>query len=158
MIELSLRNRQRDRPINLPRLRRLIRSLLVVDFRSSEAQLCVHLVGAEEMTRVNRQYLNHVGSTDVITFDHSENSSGEEIHGEVFVSIADAVKQGREFGTSWQSELARYVIHGLLHLRGYDDVDPADRKTMKKEENRLLKQVSARGDLLKLEKKASLRS
>lgn len=158
MIELSLRNRQRDRSINLPMLRRLIRSLLVDDFKSEEAQLCVHLVGAEEMARVNRQYLNHEGSTDVITFDHSEEGSAEEIHGELFISIADAVKQGREFGVSWQFELARYAIHGLLHLRGHDDIDPADRKTMKREENRLLNQLAARRDLLKLGKKASLPS
>ena len=158
MIELSLRNRQRDRQIDLPRLRRLIRSLLRRDFESDEAQLCVHLVGAGEMARVNQQYLNHEGSTDVITFDHSEAGGGDEIHGELFISVADAVKQGREFDASWQSELARYVIHGLLHLRGYDDIDPSDRKTMKKEENRLLKHVAARRDLLKLEKKVNLPS
>lgn len=156
MIEFSLRNRQRDRLINLPALRRLIRSLLADVFHAEAAQLCVHLVGAEEMARVNRHYLNHEGSTDVITFDHSDGGPDGEIFGELFISIADAVKQGREFEEPWQSELARYVIHGLLHLRGYDDLEPADRKTMKKEENRLLRHVAARRDLLKLEKKDSL--
>ena len=54
----------------------------------------------------------------------------------------DAIAQAREFRTSWQSELARYVIHGVLHLRGYDDIRAADRRKMKREENRLLKEIA----------------
>ena len=52
------------------------------------------------------------------------------------------MKQAREFGTTWQSEVVRYVIHGLLHLRGHDDLKPAERRVMKREENRLLKRVA----------------
>ena len=156
MIELSLRNRQTDRPINLPMLRRLIRSLLSEEFNAPDAQLCVHLVSPDEMAVVNQQYLNHEGSTDVITFDHAENAPDNEIYGELFISVADAVKQGREFDATWQSELVRYVVHGILHLRGYDDIDPADRKTMKKEENRIMGGLEARRDLTPLEKRPEL--
>ena len=49
------------------------------------------------------------------------------------------MKQAGEFGTAWPEELARYVIHGLLHLHGYDDLEPAKRRVMKREENRLVK-------------------
>ncbi len=156
MIELSLRNRQTDRPVNLPMLRRLIRSLLRDEFNAPVAQLCVHLVSPDEMAALNEQYLNHEGSTDVITFDHAEDDSSEEIYGELFISVADAVKQGREFAATWQSELVRYVVHGILHLRGYDDIDPADRKTMKKEENRIMSELEARRDLTALEKRPRL--
>jgi probable rRNA maturation factor len=52
------------------------------------------------------------------------------------------MKQAREFRTTWQGELARYVIHGLLHLCGHDDLSPKPRRKMKREENRLLRAVS----------------
>lgn len=150
-MEISLQNRQKDRSINLSMLRRLIRTILQRDFESPDAQLGVHLVSPKEMTEVNQQYLNHNGSTDVITFDHSDEES-DEIYGELFISVADAVKQGNVYGASWQSELARYIIHGILHLRDYDDVAADDRKAMKLEENRILETVSARHDLARLER------
>lgn len=101
------------------------------------AELGIHLVSAREMARVNWDFLRHEGSTDVITFDHG--STPQRLHGELFISVADAVKQAGEFGTAWPEELARYVIHGLLHLHGYDDLEPAKRRVMKREENRLVK-------------------
>ena len=53
----------------------------------------------------------------------------------------EAVDQARQFRTKWESELVRYLIHGVLHLCGYDDQRPADRRRMKREEDRLLKQI-----------------
>lgn len=143
---LLLRNRQRTRALDTRRLRRLVLHLLREEFAAVEYELCFHLVAPEEMARVNWQFLRHEGSTDVITFDHSEPGApdaGLALHGEVFISVADAVKQARDFGTTWQSELARYVVHALLHLRGYDDLQPAARRVMKREENRLLRKVAA---------------
>ena len=169
---LAFRNRQRTRALNLPLLRRITRHLLREEFKVTDCELCFHFVEPEEMAEVNWQFLQHEGSTDVITFDHSESgapsiarrgfpcsyepsdarrsSSAAPLHGEVFISVADAVKQAREFKTTWQAELARYVIHGLLHLCGYDDLQPAQRRVMKREENRLLKAVAASFPLTRL--------
>src|SRR5213596_1423422 len=66
------------------------------------------------------------------------------LHGEIFICIDDAVKQARQFRTTWQSELVRYLIHGVLHLVGYDDLTLAGRCVMKREENRLLRMLSRR--------------
>ena len=55
---------------------------------------------------------------------------------------------GLEF--RWQSEIARYLVHGLLHLEGYDDAGPGPRRAMKRRENKLLKELSRRFDLGKL--------
>lgn len=150
-MELSLRNRQRDRAVNLPMLRRIIRRMLMEDFKEPEAQFCAHLVGSDEMARINEHYLEHKGSTDVITFDHSQGAPGDALYGEVFVSVADAVKQAREFETSWQSELARYIAHGILHLKGYDDRAAVDRRLMKKRENDLMRRIESRHDLARLD-------
>lgn len=148
--ELTLLNRQRTRPVNLRLLRRISLYLLAQHFRPGRYELGVHLVDAEEMAQVNEQFLQHAGSTDVITFDYTEvppaSASLEQplefLHGEIFISVPDALRQAREFDASWQSELTRYLIHGLLHLQGYDDLSPRPRKEMKRQEERLLAVVT----------------
>lgn len=139
---LLFRNRQRARALNPVLLRQIGRHLMHEEFGLQEYELCFHLVGEKEMAKVNWQYLQHEGSTDVITFDLAEPGSTA-LTGEIFISVPDAVKQAGEFGTTWQEELVRYIIHALLHLRGYDDLKPAARRVMKREENRLVKKVAA---------------
>jgi probable rRNA maturation factor len=72
------------------------------------------------------------------------------LHGELFICLDDAVAQAREFRTTWQAELARYVIHGVLHLRGFDDTTPAARRKMKRAENALLRGLARRLALARL--------
>jgi probable rRNA maturation factor len=157
MSELSLRNRQRTRPVDLSLLRRIARALLSELLRLKDYELGLHLVAASEMTRLNKQFLDHLGSTDVITFDYgeeTESASSSTLHGEVFICIDDAVKQARRFRTTWQSELARYLVHGVLHLLGYDDLQPRARSELKREENRLLRELELRLPLPRLSKAA----
>lgn len=162
---LSLQNRQRVRRVDTRLLRRLTLHVLEKELDIRSFELAIHLVGPKEMAQVNWDFLQHEGSTDVITFDHSSPEfrvSGSEfgvadeadelitrnskletgLHGELFICVDDAVKQAREFRTTWQSELARYVIHGLLHLCGHDDLSPEPRRKMKREENRLVRLVA----------------
>jgi probable rRNA maturation factor len=148
-LSIAIRNRQRLRRINSARLRRIICAVLH-DLQIPSCDLCFHLVTATEMARINWQFLQHQGSTDVITFDFSDKPPVKPgwrgpLHGEIFICIADAVKQAREFGATWQSELARYAIHGVLHLTGHDDLNPKARRVMKREENRLLTQMRTLG-------------
>jgi rRNA maturation RNase YbeY len=84
----------------------------------------------------------------------SENLAREarRLHGEIFVCLDEAVRQAQRFHTSWPAELMRYVIHGLLHLRGFNDARPAARRRMKREEDRLLRRVAGRFDLSRLAK------
>ena len=141
---LGLRNRQRVRAVDTRLLRRIARWALEEQFHAANYELGLHLVTAAEMARVNETFLNHEGSTDVITFDHRETvgrgrNSGNVFHGEIFLCLDDAVAQARQFDTAWQSELARYLLHGLLHLHGFDDRTPNARRRMKREENQLLR-------------------
>jgi probable rRNA maturation factor len=77
----------------------------------------------------------------------------EPLYGEIFISIDDALIYASRFRVPWQSEVARYLVHGVLHLEGFDDTDPAARRVMKRRENRLLKELSARFDLAKMDRK-----
>ncbi len=151
---LRFSNRQRARRVNTALLRRITLFAIETELKVSEFELCFHLVAATEMARVNEQFLQHTGSTDVITFDLGDGAPASgpaaSLHGEVFISIPDAIAQAKEFNTSWQSELARYVIHALLHLCGFDDLEPKARREMKREENRLMKVVERKFPLPEL--------
>ena len=151
---LLLRNRQKDRPLQMRVLRQITLDLL--EAMGLEAEVGFHFVSPREMARVNWRFLQHEGSTDVITFDHG--STTERLYGECFVSVADAVEQAQDFKTTWTEEVVRYVIHGILHLRGYDDLEPALRRSMKREENRWVRWVSRRHEDLETPPAAPVRS
>lgn len=141
---LVVRNRQRVKRIDARLLKTLATHTLTEILGLETYALGIHLVGAAEMARVNKQFLNHEGSTDVITFEHSP------MHGEIFICIDDAVAQAKEFKTSWQMEVVRYAVHGILHLLGHDDLKPAARRKMKVEENRLVRTLAKEFPLAKL--------
>ena len=150
MTHLSFNNRQRTRRVDLRLLRKITLACLKEILAQPQFELGIHLVGAEEMATVNQNFLQHVGSTDVITFDYGENENV--LHGEIFISIDDAVSQAKEFRTTWQSELVRYIVHGILHLRGFDDLNSVARKKMKREENRVVDELTRRFPLSKLQR------
>lgn len=144
-LTLTLRNRQRTRAVATHRLRRIIRCLLTDLLAIQTADLGVFIVAAPEMARLNERFLGHAGTTDVITFDYADAAavhSVPELHGEIFVCLDEAVTQARRFRTSWPAELVRYIVHGVLHLRGYTDQVPAARRRMKREEDRLLRALA----------------
>ena len=152
---LQLRNRQRERRINTELLTRIIQALLEEELELARYQLALHLVSAPKMAEMNEHFLQHSGSTDVITFDYhdgysEELSKGAELAGEIYISVTDATNQAREFSTTWQAEIVRYAVHGALHLRGHDDLVPAKRRIMKREENRLMRRIAKQFPLAKL--------
>jgi rRNA maturation RNase YbeY len=149
--ELSLHNRQRARAVDLALLRRILNTLLIELFSADNFELGIHLVATVEMTRLNESFLHHSGSTDVITFNYADHAS--RIHGEIVICLEEALIQSRKYHTSWQSELTRYLIHGLLHLQGFDDSQPAVRRKMKRKENRLLRELAQRFALSKLHRR-----
>jgi len=91
------------------------------------------------MAQINENYLGHHGSTDVITFQYIAPALKEKVFGDVFICIDQADIFASEYNTSTQSEVLRYLIHSILHLQGYDDIDDEDRKIMKYHENKWVK-------------------
>lgn len=81
-------------------------------------------------------HLNHDYTTDIITFNYS--SDLKNIDGEIIISIDDVQINSRKFKVSFHEEIARLVIHGVLHLLGFDDQITSDKKVMKRLENKLL--------------------
>jgi probable rRNA maturation factor len=147
--EIAVANRQKTRRLDGKLIKHMAEAALI-DLAVKQAELGVSFVSAKEMARVHEEFMNIAGSTDVITFDHGSEPPAK-VHGEIFISVEDAIAQAREFKTTWQSEIARYVIHGILHLLAFDDLQPTARKKMKQMENRLVKKLEARFDLRKVE-------
>jgi len=131
---LLVRNHQRQRPINARLLQPLLASFL--ESHLIERSVEIHLVSAKKMAELNEKWLEHAGATDVITFDYG--ASEGLINGEIFVCVSEAVAQAPRFHSTWQAEIIRYILHGILHLTGYDDKTPAARKKMKAAENKWL--------------------
>jgi probable rRNA maturation factor len=161
-MNIVIANRQRTRKINARLLKKITEALLA-DLKIEEAELGINLVAVREMTLVNETFLRHEGSTDVIAFDYSSAERGARnaelsLHGEIFVCVDEAVLQAGKFKTTWQSEIVRYLVHGVLHLLGHDDRHPAARRKMKREENRRLAGLSKKFNLAQIGGASKLRA
>lgn len=89
----------------------------------------------ERILEVNREYLQHDYYTDIITFDYTE---GNTISGDLFISLDTVKTNSEQFGTEYDEELHRTIIHGILHLCGINDKGPGEREIMEAAENRAL--------------------
>ena len=81
----------------------------------------------EKILEVNRQYLQHDYYTDIITFDYCE---GDRLSGDLFISLDTIRTNAEQFGASYDNELHRVIIHGILHLCGINDKGPGEREIM----------------------------
>jgi probable rRNA maturation factor len=121
------------------------------DERVSRAEISVAVVDDEEMARLHLEFLQVEGPTDVLSFPLDGDSlhawdgpiderrgEGRSVGGEVVISADMADRVAREVGCTAADELTLYLVHGLLHLCGYDDLDDADREQMRRRESELL--------------------
>lgn len=81
---------------------------------------------------VNIKYLKHKYYTDIITFDYCE---GNRLSGDLFISVDSVRENAREYGSTFEEELNRVIVHGVLHLMGYDDHTDEDITQMRAKEN-----------------------
>ncbi|MCR5696940.1 MAG: rRNA maturation RNase YbeY [Marinilabiliaceae bacterium] len=87
------------------------------------------------LLNINRQYLSHDYYTDVITFDYDENNI---VSGDIFISVDTVKSNSEQYSVSYNCELYRVIIHGVLHLCGLKDKTPADAKIMREAEEKSL--------------------
>lgn len=90
----------------------------------------------DELLEINIRHLNHKTLTDIITFDYTE---GKTIHSDIYISIERVEENSKKFKVTFEEELHRVMIHGILHLCGYKDKTKADADLMRKKENGALK-------------------
>ena len=106
--------------------------------RVSDAELTIAFVSRQKIAALNKQFLGRAYATDVLAFDLRNHPRGA-LKGDVIISTDAVIKQSKVFGQPVSRELTLYMIHGILHLLGYDDHRPKDIARMRKEEQRILK-------------------
>lgn len=132
---LSFRNLHLSCRVDIKQLRHWVLELLPL-MGVSGAELSWLFIGSRRMAYYNEKFLGHQGSTDVITFQYAQTVKKNSLFGDVLICIDDAFTQAKLFNTTPQSETLRYIIHSILHLQGFDDLSPLERKLMKKHENK----------------------
>jgi probable rRNA maturation factor len=111
---------------------------ILTDHRIDRSEVSIALVDDQAIRTLNKQYLGHDYETDVISFVLDYDEENGWLNGQLIVSSETADRVARELGASRQDELLLYVVHGSLHLVGYDDQEPADAVEMREAEKRYL--------------------
>lgn len=135
-IVVSVENLQKSLSLDAASVENVIRRVLKIK-KVSRAELTCVFVSRQKIAALNRRFLGRTYATDVLAFDLRQ--PGEDVlRGDVIVSTDAVIKQSRQFGQKVPDELLLYVVHGILHLLGYDDHSPKDIAAMRAEEQRIL--------------------
>src|SRR5215467_5452064 len=137
MSRVSIASPQEAVLLDRRRLREVVRAVLEGE-NEAEAEISLAFVDNPTIHRLNQRYLQHDEPTDVLSFPLSEPGANR-LAGELVIGAEVAVEQATERGHDVQAELALYVIHGLLHLCGHDDIEDEARATMRQRERHYLK-------------------
>lgn len=140
MLKIMINSRIEEEEVVAPetrkKLKELIRLAVESELELSEGkEISLTFMDNQEIKDLNAKYREKNEPTDVLAFPLDE-----KILGEVIVSVEQAQKQAEDYGHSFLRELAFLVVHGALHLLGYDHKDEADRADMKAKENRYLQE------------------
>lgn len=130
---------QKKLNLKAPEIRLVVRKMQsLMSFDIDE--LTFSLVDDNTIHEINREYLKHDYPTDIITFNYSEKNQIF-IDGEVLISYETALLNAKKYDVTLENEITRLIIHGVLHLLGFDDNNPSKKRVMKNKENALLKQI-----------------
>ena len=111
---------------------------IMIDKNQNTATISIILTTDKKLLQLKNQYFQEDVLTDVITFNLEED--GDSIDGEIYISLNQVLENAKEFKQDTGRELKRVIIHGCLHLLGYDDQTPEEKKTMTRMEDHYLSQ------------------
>ncbi len=114
---------------------------LEIERVDSSAEVSLVFVDDQEIQNLNKTYRQKDLPTDVLSFplwDGEEEASGEILLGDIVISLETAQRQAEEYGHSLEREIAYLMVHGLLHLLGYDHLNPEEKHVMRQKEEKIL--------------------
>ncbi len=137
-IEVLIADEQESSQLSEPFFDRVSSAVqrILIDHQVQDAEISVAIVTDERIHEMNRDYLQHDYPTDVITFPLSDDE--QFLEGEIVVSIDTAIRESAAMEWSSEEELLLYIVHGTLHLVGFDDQSDEDRLEMKSMERKYL--------------------
>ena len=141
-MKVSIASPQESVPIDRGRMREAARAVLEGE-GIKDAEISLAFVDNVTIHRLNKQYLDHDEPTDILTFPLSE-PNAKRLAGELVIGAEVARDAAESRGHDVQVELALYVIHGILHLCGFDDKSPQDAQEMRARERHYLKTLGLR--------------
>ena len=148
---IEVRNLHKDYKIDGPLLKKIIRRITGLVKRPGGLRVEVVFLSDSKIKELNRRHKKEDCPTDVLSFGLRADELGKgTILGEIFISIDRARDNSKVFGAKFEDEVILYVIHGILHLCGYDDGSSKDRLKMRKEERRVLEYIWKKIDLSKV--------
>ncbi len=112
-------------------------SKIITNEKREEGEISYIFCDDEYLHKLNVEFLNHDTLTDIISFD---NSLGNQINGDIFISIERVKENADSYTTTFENELHRVIIHGILHYCGYKDKTKTDAELMRKKEDEALSQ------------------
>ena len=107
-------------------------SAVIVSESKNEGEINYIFCDDEYLHKINVEYLNHDTLTDIISFDYTV---GNELNGDIFVSVERVKDNAKDFNVSFEEELKRVLAHGILHYCGYKDKSDADAELMRSKED-----------------------
>ncbi len=110
-------------------------SQVIVSEDKKEGEINYIFCDDDYLLKINIEYLNHDTLTDIISFDYT---MGNELNGDIFVSVPRVQDNANDFNVSFEEELKRVLVHGLLHYCGYNDKTEADEQLMRSKEDEKL--------------------
>ncbi|CAN1492344.1 COG0319 Predicted metal-dependent hydrolase [Flavobacteriaceae bacterium] len=110
-------------------------SAVIVSEKKTEGEINYIFCDDEYLHKINLEYLNHDTLTDIISFDYT---MGNELSGDIFVSIERVIDNARDYNTVFEDELKRVLVHGVLHYCGYKDKSTEDEVAMRSKEDEKL--------------------
>ena len=137
-MEVKVENLQTKRRLNRTWIQATCQKILRIENVSS-AQLNLIFVSRQRMQAFNKTYLGRSYATDVLAFNLSDDD--DELIGDIIISTDAVIQNAKEFATNEADEIVLYIIHGILHLLGYDDHKPKDKQQMRAAEQRILKKL-----------------
>jgi rRNA maturation RNase YbeY len=111
-------------------------SKVIISELKNEGEINYIFCDDDYLLEINQQYLDHDTLTDIISFDYS---IGNELHGDIFISIERVRENAQDYSVSFEEELKRVMVHGVLHYCGYKDKSEQDEKLMREKEEEKMK-------------------
>lgn len=147
-MNVHIYDRQRD--LSLKRfsanIRLIAQHVVKLEKRGNYDEVSLHFISTSEMKKLHEAYFNDPETTDCISFPiDSTDDVGYKILGEVFICPKTAINYAVQYEKDPYEEVQLYIIHGLLHLLGYDDIKPKDRAIMRRKERNTLKSLQKYG-------------
>jgi probable rRNA maturation factor len=134
-VAITLKNLQSKLPIHSEKIKKIIHKVLKNERVGKSGWINICFVNNSRIKKINAKFHKTNRSTDVLAFDLSDKNKKNNLAADILISTQAALSQAQQFKTTPDYELSLYVVHGILHILGFNDHTPAQIKLMRKKES-----------------------